>query len=287
MNSYQLSYASLLIAAVAFSSPALAWGDYAHRTIAAMALPRLSPAARAGVADLLGSEALLATPYCPVTTLSDAGVWADCVRTRHKERFGAMSAWHYVNVEICAPFTLAGCVDDQCVTGALRRQLAILGDRRQPRALRVMALNWVAHLTGDLHQPLHVGDHGDRGGNQVTVTFGDRQSRYGQNLHGIWDRDLAEIAIGSTPAWRSEARYQLPLGISPMGQGSIEDWARESWQLSRTIAYFPLLAGQPCETSIAPVVIDGNYVRQAVPVIQLQLQRAGVRLATLLNGALR
>ena len=279
--------ASFAVAAVMVSSPAAAWGDAGHRLIVSLATPMLTPAARAGVDDLLASEALLATPYCPVTTLSDASVWADCARTRYKERFSAMSAWHYVNIEICAPFTLAGCVDDQCVTGALRRQLAVLGDRRQPRALRVMALNWVAHLTADLHQPLHVGDHGDRGGNQVTVIFGDRQSRYGQNLHGIWDRDLAEIAIGSMPVWRSEARYQLPSGVNPTGQGSIEDWARESWQLSRTVAYFPLLAGQPCGTPIAPVIIDDSYVRQAVPVIQLQLQCAGVRLATLLNGALR
>lgn len=197
------------------------------------------------------------------------------------------AALHYVNVEICAPFTLAGCSDGHCVTGALKRHLAKLADRRQPRKLRVMALNWVAHLTGDLHQPLHVGDHRDRGGNQVAVTFGDLQSRYGQDIHSIWDRDLAKIAIRSMPGLPSEVRYQQRVAMSPLARGLIESWARESWQLSRTVVYFPLLAGRKCNTSIDPIATDDSYVRQAVPIIQLQLQRAGVRLAALLNGTLR
>ena len=269
-------------AAIFLSTPALAWGDYAHRVIADIALRSLTPAASREVDRLLGSEALIATPLCPVASLGDASVWADCVRTRYKERFAQLSRWHYVNVDVCGTFTLAGCSDGQCVTAALKRQLAVLGDRRAPREARVMALNWVAHLTGDLHQPLHVSDNGDRGGNQVEVEFGDRRSRYGQNLHGIWDRNLAETAIDLMRVTSSVESQAIGAASA---RGSVDNWARETWVVARTSAYGPLL-GNRCTLPGMPIAISDDYARQSVPVIQLQIRRAGVRLAMLLNRAL-
>ena len=113
-------------AAILVSTPALAWGDSAHRVIADIALRSLTPAASRQVNRLLGAEAMISTPLCPISSLGDASVWADCVRTRYKERFAQLSRWHYVNVDVCGTFTLVGCSDGQCVTAALKRQLAVL-----------------------------------------------------------------------------------------------------------------------------------------------------------------
>ena len=276
-------FSGAIVAAISLSTPTLTWGDYAHRVIAEIALRSLTPAASHELDLLLGSEASISTPYCPVVTLGDASVWADCVRTRYKEQFAQLSRRRYINVDVCGTFTLAGCNDGQCVTAALKRQLAVLGDRRAAREARVMALNWEAHLTGDLHQPLHVADNGDRGGNQVEVQFGDRRSRYRQNLHGIWDRDLAELAVETMPV--SSAAAEIRETVASSAAGSIDDWAQETWGVARTSVYGPLLA-ERCISPAMPIVIDVSYARQATPVIQLQIRRAGSRLATLLNRAL-
>jgi hypothetical protein len=55
---------------------------------------------------------------------------------------------------------------------------------------RAIALTWLLHLIGDIHQPLHTGalvsarlfPEGDRGGNQTRVN--------GSNLHAVWDQAL-------------------------------------------------------------------------------------------------
>jgi len=127
-----------------------------------------------------------------------------------------------------------------------------------------------------------VADNGDRGGDQVQVEFGNRRSRYGQNLHGIWDRELAETAIDSMRV-PSSAESQAIVAAS--ARGSIDNWARETWAVARTSAYGPLL-GNRCMLPAMRIAITKEYARQAVPVIQLQIRRAGGRLAMLLNRVL-
>ena len=48
------------------ASPALAWGEFGHRTTAAIAMANMSPKARAEVAALLRAERGLGTAYCRV-----------------------------------------------------------------------------------------------------------------------------------------------------------------------------------------------------------------------------
>ena len=157
----------------------------------------MSAGTKREVGRLLEAESALATPACPVGSLEDGAVWADCVRSRYKERFYNTSSWHYVNVSICRPFDLPDDLDARFVVARLGRELAIPRDRSKPRVVRLEALLWVAHLAGDIHQPLHVGDAGDRGGNQVSVM--PQTGRYPVNLHSEWDRVLADEAIDAAP----------------------------------------------------------------------------------------
>jgi S1/P1 Nuclease len=36
---------------------------------------------------------------------------------------------------------------------------------------RVVALKFILHFVGDVHQPLHAADHDDQGGNKVMVLY--------------------------------------------------------------------------------------------------------------------
>ena len=246
----------------------------------------MSASTKREVVSLLEAEAALATPACPVGSLEDGAVWADCVRSRYKERFYNTSSWHYVNVSICRSFGLPDDPKARFIVARLARELAILRDRSKPRVVRLEALLWVVHLTGDIHQPLHVGDAADRGGNQVSVT--PQTGRYSVNLHAEWDRVLADEAIDAAPGGVAG----LALAASSAGNkrrwqaGSASTWARESWELSRKVAY-----GEPsatrCSVPGSDVDVGERYVSAAVPVVQIQLERAGVRLAVLLNSALK
>jgi hypothetical protein len=282
---YRLILAPAIAAAIAaVPAPALAWGDYAHRLIASIAKAELTPAARAEVRRILAQGPAVDTPTCPLVTIEDASVWPDCVRALG-DRFAFSAPWHYQNINICQPFDLAAkCPDGNCVTAQIPKQLAIMADRKASPAARAQALAFVVHFVGDMHQPLHIGEKNDRGGNDVLASFGYK-SPDRMNLHRIWDSDLAERALTEPPAVTPRISAERRKAHA---QGDVADWARESWELSRTIAY-PNLRDFPdtCPAkSMVRATVDAPYVTAATPVVKSQVERAGVRLAMLLNGAL-
>ncbi|MFZ4689319.1 MAG: S1/P1 nuclease [Polymorphobacter sp.] len=274
----------LALALLFAATPVLAWGDYAHRLIASTAMAELRPRARAEVRRILARGTAVDTPTCALRTVEDASVWPDCARSLG-DRFAFSAAWHYQNIDVCQPFDItANCPNGDCVTAQIPRQLAIAADRRASPAARAQALAFVVHFVGDMHQPLHIGDKHDRGGNDVRASYGAKAPDR-MNLHRIWDSDLAERALTEPPAitpWSPTTAQRRDFA-----RGTITDWARESWDVSRTIAYpelrdFPDTC--PAKSSIRAMV-DEAYVTTARASIRLQVERAGVRLAMLLNGA--
>ncbi len=266
------------------ASPALAWGDYAHRLIASTALAELTPRARAEVRHILARGAAVDTPACAIGTIEAASVWPDCVRSL-PDRFTFSFPWHYQNIDICAPFDAdAKCPDGNCVTAQVTRQLAIAADRRASAADRAQALAFVVHFVGDMHQPLHIGEKHDKGGNDVRAAYGAKAPER-MNLHRVWDSDLAERALTEPPALTPLSPTHAQRRA--YARGTVADWARESWELSRSIVY-PELAAYPdtCPAkSDIRAMIDETYIRTATPAVRLQVERAGVRLAMLLNRA--
>jgi hypothetical protein len=278
------AFLTLLAAALlAVATPAMAWGDYAHRLIAGIAAAELTPAARAEVHAILARSAAVDTPACRLASLADASVWPDCVRSL-PDRFAGSFPWHYQNIDVCAAYDAgANCPDGNCITTQIPRQLAIAADRSASPAARAEALAFVVHFVGDMHMPLHIGDKHDRGGNDVAAAYGAKAPDR-MNLHRIWDSDLAERALTEPPAI-------TPRSISPadrraMAAGDPGDWARESWELSRTVVY-PELKDYPDSCPVKPqgrAMVDGAYLAAAKDPLRRQVERAGVRLAALLNA---
>lgn len=277
--------AILLCALLLSADAASAWGDYAHRLTGRIALSELTPSARAELDRLLAKSAQLHTPQCPMRTLADAASWPDCLRGMG-DRYAYARSWHYQNIPRCGAFDInAACPDGDCLTVQIARQRAILADRRQPARARLEALGFVAHFVGDLHQPLHISDSGDRGGNSVRVRYGYDQAAT-LNLHRIWDRDLTERALTDAPALTPASVSAAQRAL--WSRGSVSDWARQSWALSSTIIYgkLPELAAACTAPPAQVVVVDEAYYRAVAPVIREQVERAGVRLAVVLNAAL-
>ena len=257
-------------------------GDIAER--------HLNPNARARVLDLLRVDRLADGQPSDRHTLGEVANWADEIKdTEWGKRRGS---WHYDDVPLCAAAEYAKyCRNGRCASAQLARQIEILGNERARPGQRNEALKWVVHLMGDLHQPLHAANRGDRGGNRVQVSFfGERDNPpYSTlNLHAVWDVSMVrrlvadrggELAIVSAPVADTDR--------SAWERGSISDWIAESHRIARDSVYPLLPVAASCSNKIEGVVaIDRPYYAKAAPVIEIQIRKAGVRLARVLNETL-
>ncbi len=275
-------FAALTALLLLAPAPAFAWWEYGHQTVAAIAYRNVAPETRAAIDRLLARQALLETPSCPAGTIEEASVWADCIKPLGA-RFSYAYSWHYQNVNVCQPFDLeSACKDGNCVSAQVTRNAALLKDRSVPLRERVMALAFLVHFVGDLHMPLHAGDKGDLGGNRLKTNYGI-YSTDRLNLHSVWDGLLAERAISTPPSlvhtYSADERARI-------AAGTVEDWSRESWEVSRQHAYAAALDGEPCRTDQERGHLSNETIETMVEPAREQIKRAGLRLARLLDEAL-
>jgi nuclease S1 len=147
---------------------------------------------------------------------------------------------------------------------------------------RQKALKYLIHFVGDLHQPLHAGDNHDRGGNDVQVEFlGQTINPYNRkpwNLHAVWDSGILEEHDRDAHHYADRLNAWLRSQLEGAFQdGSVVDWAVESHDIAKDHVY------------VLPEnrKLGDDYYRANVPVVDQQLAKAGVRIAKLLNEALR
>jgi hypothetical protein len=278
----------LRLLAVAFAllpAPAAAWWEYGHETVARIAEADVLPTTRGQLHRLLARSDLLETPTCAARDMAQASYWPDCIKTLG-DRFSYASPWHYQNVDICRPFDAqAACRDGNCVSAQIERQQRLLADAATPLRERVAALAFLVHFVGDLHQPMHAGDHGDLGGNRVPVSYGIIAGR--TNLHLAWDGYIAERAISTPAAGAAGLLAELgPGDRAAMRAGSLDDWEREGWAAAREYAYGTILADPCAPLPAARPVIDEATTQRLIPIVRRQVTRGGLRLARLLDEAL-
>jgi nuclease S1 len=253
---------------LALARPALAWGRMGHRASARLAESRLSPQARAIIRDLLE----------PGESLADASTWAD----ENSREIRGSAGWHFVNVPVSAQhYDPRDCRRGGCVVSKIAEFREALLDPHASRSRRRMALRFYVHLVQDLHQPMHVADRNDRGGNNLQLRYG----RYDNtNLHQIWDSGLLY------QGFRNEG--ELVRKLEDMARqpesgnwlkGRIEDWADESLEVGRR-AYLNPGSNKILRTGDS---LGRDYERANLPLVTDRLARSGVRLASLLNELLK
>ena len=274
-----------MIALFTAARPAHAYWEYGHESVARIAWEQMRPDTRRQVAALLRQGRLLETPECPVSTIEQASVWADCIKPIG-DRFAYVYSWHYQNVDVCKPFDLkAACKDGNCVSAQIERNARLLADPKVPVRERLMALALLVHFMGDLHQPMHAGDHQDLGGNKVAANYGIVGGR--ANLHSIWDGWLAERAISTPPSGPSAILAQISVtDRERIASGSVEDWSREMWGKARDLAY-KTLVGDPCGAGpVERPILTEAQVRELIPEVRTDVAEGGIRLARLIDDAL-
>jgi nuclease S1 len=251
--------AILLVFQSMAASSTFAWYDKGHRVVALIAEANFTQETRKRVQEILPAG----------TTLADAAVWPD----QEGRSISDLNPLHYVSIaEYAEGYDQArDCPERDCIVEALKWFLSNLSDRSAPTIIKRMALRYLAHLVGDMHQPLHAGRLKDRGGTEIKVSYRGQTT----NLHYFWDTDLVEMEPG-TPA---ELAERLAAAVTTeerlLWQSSDPvQWTDESLMLARTRAYS---LGQSVELS-------DQYVELARPVVRTRLTQAGIRLAWLLNS---
>lgn len=244
--------AALLLAA----SPALAWGKTGHRVTGAIADRHLSERARTAIQEILGVE-----------DLAEASNWPDFMRSSPDDFWRMAGPYHYVTIPEGTDYDVSMAPEAGDAFTALQMFSAIAADETAPLADRQRALRFVIHLVGDLHQPMHVGDGTDRGGNDVTVIFFENVT----TLHLVWDEDMVDYEQLSY----SEMTEWLDRRITPelAEEWSVADphiWISESAEIRPTL--------YPDDAEL-----QWNYVFEHRATMRMRLSQGGIRLAAYLN----
>lgn len=248
----------ILLTGLALSGQALAWGAIGHRAIAQIADDYLSAEARIAVEEILGPE-----------TLAEASTWPDFMRADPAEFWQkTANPWHYVTVPPGKTYEDVGAPEQGDAASALQKFTYMLRDRETSSDDRALALRFIVHIVGDLHQPLHVGNGTDRGGNDFEITWFGEPS----NLHRLWDSQLIDskqLSYTELAAW-----LKARIGAEEFRAWNTPDplvWIAESAEIRDRI--------YPEDSEIR-----WSYGYNWTDTLYTRLQKAGVRTAAYLNS---
>lgn len=277
----RLIAALALLGAALIPGAAAAWGYFGHRTTADIAWANVEPETRAAIRRLVAHSDELGTPDCPISDLADAATWPDCLRGTYW-RWAYTFPWHYQTEPVREDYDARkNCSGGACVSAQIERNFRILSDESLPANVRLEALAFMIHFTGDIHMPLHSGDDDDRGGNDVVTAYGIVP---GRNLHSIWDTTLAERAI--TAADPPLVRRYSAAERAELAGGGPADWGRESWLLAREFVYPNAFDRSPLEGELpGEAALTQEDIVAALPVVERRVTQAGLRMADLLDAA--
>lgn len=303
----------LAISFLSFSSLSYGWGEIGHAVVGEIAERNLTEEARELVFSIIGPE-----------PLAVAANFADHVRS--DARFKPFDNYHFCEIpEGVSEYQLKK--SDQIIEKDAHAMLSQIPDRlidpSFTRDQKIIWLKYLAHIVGDVHQPVHVGNGLDQGANfcQVTWINPATQQEEKANLHTVWDEKLFDVLSEkarqenmkkATPAKRyfgyailvdqliKDPTTKLAISKSDRErymEAPVLDWYKEASTLH------PIVYGDPERKVVKPrdrmfcaidnraidpkevPVLNQNYLDKAIPVLKLQLVKGGLRLASLLNAA--
>jgi len=290
---------------VAVASPAFAWNVTGHEIAAAEAYDLLikeHPETVAKIAALLKQHPLydkMMADKLDAVPAESRDKWLMMVAARWPDdvRRGPAGyshpTWHYVDFPITPPgdVTVGPQPEPPNAITSLEAQTGVLkGDN--PAADKSVAICWILHLVGDIHQPLHCVSlysrqhpKGDKGGNDTFVRFGDKRTI---NLHQVWDETLGQDAkfksCSSTAAELLARPEFAPDRLPEANDADPQHWAAESVDIAKRITY----ANMTIEggTADAGQSLPDDYGKQAKAAAERRMVLAGYRLAERLQSAL-
>ncbi len=275
-------------------SPAFAWDEEGHKIVALIADHYLDPAVKKTIDAMLSADQDTLTAH----DIASEAVWADSYRDLDRKkaqvRFAITDSWHSLPIDLTHPDIDAACNGHPalpagvvaskgpaaCSLDKVDQFVAELSSKATSPSEKLLALKYLLNLVGDLHQPLYVSDDHNEGGDAFRVSGGGAEP---STLRHYWDSDFLDF-LGDDPKAVAD---DLADGIrqsktfEKMSEGTPKAWAEEAFGLAKDHAYGKL----PAKKSDGTYELPPDYVTDAIETVRLQLARAGVRLAGLLNHA--
>ncbi len=232
------------------------WGQNGHRATGKIAENHLKKSAKKKIDKLLNGQ-----------SLAFVSTYADEIKS--DRAYSKYYSWHYINMDLHETYaTTAKNPKGDLVTG-INECIKILKDKNSTDEDKSFHLKMLVHFVGDLHQPLHIGQREDKGGNTVQVQwFGT-----GTNLHAVWDTKMIEEWNMSYLELADNAKYLSKKQIKAIEAGTLVDWVEEVHQITKEV-YNSAKVGEN---------LRYRYSYDHFGTVRDQLQKGGIRLAKILN----
>lgn len=296
-----------------FAIPGLAWDDTGHKISAYIAWQRMTPGVRERVIKILleaPEDSHIGAFYMPYGSQNVEmrkrdffmfmSTWADVIRdrnfdTRYKKYH--KGNWHYDDSFWTKKDGKIEYLKDPEDGGQALVRIAEY-DRlirsSASDAQKAVAIAWLEHLIGDIHQPLHssarvtdIEPKGDQGGNLFLLTPVGTPRDKQQNLHWFWDsivvrnipnkKDECDIDFVEPLAQKFMKKYPFDKMQSRLALGSYDVWAKESLTAAQNDVFSPDL--KRFETP------SDKYKKIALKIAEERLTLAGYRMGEMFNQA--
>ena len=251
MNRHVLGF--LLFFCIIGSS--FAWGPRGHKIVAQIARQYLDKS----VADSVDY-------YLDGISLEKAGYWMDEVVMNASYDF--MRPWHFVAIEEDKTYVKTKNPD---IVNVLENVIATLKKKKSSKKEMFLSIKILTHLVADIHQPLHCGFTKDKGGSTIKLRFFFKST----DLHEVWDNEVLEYKGTAAEDCLRLASQFTKRDIATYQKVDVLNWMEESRAL---LSYVYDYKGNK---------LDDDYVEKVTPIIKMQLVKAGLRLASVLNQTFR
>lgn len=246
---------SIFILSIFSISQALAWGQTGHRVVGEVASFYLKRKVEKQVSEILNQQ-----------SMAVASVWMDNIKS--DDSWDYVKPWHWVSIPDGMSYDETEKNDDGDIIMMIKQISRELKSGSLDAKSEQEKLKMLIHLVGDIHQPCHVGNGEDVGGNAVKVKWFGQNS----NLHRVWDSEMIDSKAFSYSELAEAVNITSKEEIETLQNSTVDDWYKEAMSLREQVYDLP----------------DDMYLRYEYnyknwETVQTQLKKAGIRLAGLLN----
>jgi hypothetical protein len=234
---------------------AFSWGQTGHRVVGLIAEQHLTKKARKNLKKVMGDQ-----------TLAEVSNYLDFIKSDPTYRH--MNPWHYATIPDGQTYAEAGTPDEGDIIVTLQRLIGELKSKDFTDKDELFAIKMLTHLVGDIHQPLHVGNGKDRGGNDFKVEYFWQK----RNIHSVWDSGIIDGQKYSYTEYCDWINHPTNLQVTDWQSANVQDWADESVIARRQVYEIP-----------EDGKLSYRYNFDNIALLNRRLLQAGVRLAGVLN----
>ena len=251
-----MKYALIFIPLFFFNLEAFSWGKTGHRVVGEIAYRHLSKKAKRKIRKLLAPE-----------MLGMVGNFMDEIKSNPS--YDSLGPWHYCTIPDGKSYQEVGTPENGDVIMAINLFIDQIESGGLSKDQEIFALKCLVHLIGDIHQPLHVGNGEDRGGNSIDVTYFWKSS----NLHRVWDSGIIDQQQLSYSEYVNWIDHPTKDEVIHWQNDGLMTWVEES------ISYREQVYSLPENKKI-----NYKYNYDNIEIINKRLLQAGIRLAGILNN---